>query len=215
MPDSSLSYSPQQTRYEYPRIVAAAQALYLERGIEAVSLADIAVNLRMPVGAIERHFPAGKAALVQAVLTNHLQHIHHTMLQQREESSNAVEEILAMRRFLQQTMSDTRSLFFQELDVYYPVVWQDVQRSRTDFMLNHLQANMHRGMREGLYRIDLDVATLAQQWLHRADSQLASARSAAELTETYYSQISQFLASLTTLAGTYAIRRLQEAPPYY
>jgi AcrR family transcriptional regulator len=215
MSDSSLSYSPQQTRYEYPRIVAAAQALYLERGIEAVSLPDISLRLRMPVGAIERHFPAGKAALVQAVLANHLQQIQHTMLQQREESSNAVEEMLAMRRFLQQTMSDTRSLFFQELDAYYPVVWQYVQRSRTDFMRSHLQANMHRGMREGLYRTDLDIDTLAQQWIQQADSQLATARSTTELAEAYYSQLSQFLASLTTSAGTYAIRRLQEAPPYY
>jgi AcrR family transcriptional regulator len=215
MSDSSLSYSPQQTRYEYPRIVAAAQALYLERGIEAVSLTDIAVNLRMPVGAIERHFPAGKPTLVQAVMENHLRYIHQNLRQHRDDSSNAVEELLAMRRFLQQTMSDTRTLFFQELDTHYPAVWQYVQQHRTDFMLGYLQANMHRGMREGLYRPDLAVAALAQHWLHQADTQLATARSTTELAETYYRQLSQFLASLTTSAGAYAIRRLQEAPPYY
>jgi AcrR family transcriptional regulator len=215
MSDSSLSYSPQQIRYEYPRIVAAAKALYLERGIEVVSLADIAINLRMPVGAIERHFPAGKSTLVQAVLENHLEFIHQTMRQQREESSNAVEELLALRRFLQQTMSNTRTLFFRELDTHYPLVWQYVQRIRTAFMLDLLQANMHRGIREGLYRTDLAVADLAQQWLHQSDAQLANAQSTSELTDTYYDQLSQFLASLTTSAGAYAIRRLQEAPPYY
>ncbi|MFD1872015.1 TetR/AcrR family transcriptional regulator [Hymenobacter bucti] len=215
MSDFLLSYSPQQTRYEYPRIVAAAQALYFERGIEAVSLSDIAFSLRMPVGAIERHFPAGKPVLVQAVLEKHLQHIHHNLGQQREESSNAVEELLAMRRFLQQTMQDTRTLFFQELEVHYPTVWQYIQRNRTDFMLDHLQANMHRGMREGLYRTDLAVEALAQHWLQQADQQLILARSTAELAETYYGQLSRFLASLTTPAGAYVIRRLQEAPPYY
>jgi AcrR family transcriptional regulator len=215
MSDSSLSYSPQQTRYEHPRIVAAAQALYFERGIEAVSLTDIAFSLRMPVGAIERHFPTGKPTLVQAVLEKHLQHIHQNLGQQREESSNAVEELLAMRRFLQQIMHDTRTLFFQELEVHYTTVWQYVQRNRTDFMLNHLQVNMRRGMHEGLYRTDLDVEALAQQWLRQADRQLVIARSTAELAETYYSQLSQFLASLTTPAGAYVIRRLQEAPPYY
>jgi AcrR family transcriptional regulator len=215
MSDSSLSYSPQQTRYEYPRIITAAQALYLERGIEAVTLADIAVNLRMPVGAIERHFPAGKPALVQAVMENHLQYIHQNLLQHRDESNNAVEELLAMRRFLQQTMSDTRTLFFQELDAHYPAVWHYVQHHRTDFMRRYLHANMLRGMREGLYRPDLEVEALAQRWLHQADTQLATVRSTTELAETYYRQLSQFLASLTTPAGTYAIRRLQEAPPYY
>jgi len=215
MSDFSLSYSPQQTRYEYPRIVAAAQALYLERGIEAVALADIALNLRMPVGAIERHFPAGKLQLVQAVMENRLRYIHQHLLQHRDESSNAVEELLAMRRFLQQTMADTRTLFFQELHTHYPTVWQAVQSSRTEFMLHHLQANMHRGMREGLYRPDLAVDALAQHWLHQSANQLATARSTAELAESYYHELSQFLASLTTSAGAYAIRRLQEAPPYY
>lgn len=215
MSDSSLSYSPQQTRYEYPRIVAAAQALYLERGIEAVSLADIAVNLRMPVGAIERHFPTGKPTLVQAVMENHLLYIHQNLRQHRDESSNAVAEMLAMRRFLQQTMSDTRTLFFQELDSHYPAVWQYVQHHRKTFMLTYLQANMHRGMREGLYRPDLAVEAMAQHWLHQSDNQLATAHSTTELAESYYHLLSQFLASLTTSAGAYAIRRLQEAPPYY
>jgi len=215
MSDFSLSYSLQQTRYEHPRIVAAAQALYLERGIEAVPLADIAFRLRMPVGAIEQHFPAGKPALVQAVLEKHLHYIHQNLEQLRDESSNAVEELLAMRRFLQQTMSDTRSLFFHELEAHYPTVWEYTQRIRADFTLNYLRTKMRRGMREGLYRTGLDVATLAQQWLHQTDNQLAIARTAAELVETYYAQFSQFLNTITTPGGTYAVRRLQEAPPYY
>lgn len=54
------------------RLVAMAQDLLLERGIGPVSLADVALALRLPLDAVERAFPAGKPALVAAVVGHYL-----------------------------------------------------------------------------------------------------------------------------------------------
>lgn len=205
----------QQVRWERARIEAAAQALFLERGAADVALADVAFVLRMPLAAIERNFPQGKPALLRAVLGNHLAFIHQELRRQRETCGSAVEELLAMRRFLHQQMSDTRSLLFQELETQYPVLWRYGRRIRTVFMLDYLRANLHRGQHEGFYHADLDVEARVRQWLRQSDSHLRAVRTASELLETHYAQLSQLLASLTTPVGAYVARRLQEAPPYY
>lgn len=215
MPSSSLSYSPEQTRFEYGRIVAAALDLFLQRGLVAVSLADVALCLRMPLGAIERHFPRGKPALVQVALQEHLREVHQQLAQQQLASSSAVEELLAMRRFMHQLIGEAGRLFFRELYRYYPRTWRHVAHARTRFTAAYLRANFRRGVQEGFYRPDLDTEALIGRWLREAAEQQDIARTTRELAEARHAHLSQLLASLTTPLGAYVARRLQEAPPYY
>lgn len=209
------TFSAYQAASEHRRIIGAAQALLLERGIEAVALADVALALRMPVAAVERQFPAGKPALVQASLEAHMQDIHTQLLAQRLECGSAVEELLAMRRLLLQQIGDTRSLFMQEVLVHYPTMDYHLRQLRANFTLDYLQQNLRRGMQEGYYRADLAVEEQAHEWLRQADALVGRARSAPELTEAYYQQFSGFLASVTTPLGAFVVQRLQEKPPYY
>ncbi|MGI4874616.1 MAG: TetR/AcrR family transcriptional regulator [Janthinobacterium lividum] len=160
---SSLGYSPEQTRYEHPRIVKTAKNMFLQRGIEAVTLEDIACSLRMPLGAIERHFPAGKPALVQAALQHHLATIHQRLAQQHLDSTNAVEELLVMLRSTQQGIGDAGVLVFHELEEYYPFSWRYFRYVRARFMLAYLRANLQRGVQEGLYYPGLDADDLSQK----------------------------------------------------
>lgn len=212
---SPLSYPAEQTSYEHPRIVAAAKNLFLQRGLAAVSLADVALTLRMPLGAIERHFPAGKATLVQAALVDHLLTTHQQFEQQHLDSTNAVEELLAMRRFTQQRIGDIGALVFHELEAYYPSSWRYFRYVRARFMRHYLQANLQRGMREGLYHPDLDPEALSRQWLQQVSDQQMAAHTPAELATARYAHLNRFLASITTSLGNYVAQRLQEAPPYY
>ena len=215
MLSSPLSYSPEQTRYEQARIVAAAKGLFMQQGLAAVALADLALSLRMPLGAIERNFPAGKPALVQAVLQSHLQDIHQHLEQQRLDSTNAVEELLALRRFVQQRIGEVGVLLFQELKTQHPVSWRYFKYVQTKFMRGYLLANLRRGMQEGLYQPDLNPDTLSRQWLQQVSDLQAAAHSPAELATVRYTHLSQFLASITSPVGAYVTQRLQEAPPYY
>ena len=212
---SPLSYPAEQTSYEHPRIVAAAKNLFLQRGIAAVSLTDIAFSLRMPLGAIERHFPSGKSALVQAVLENHLLTICQRFEQQQLDSTNAVEELLVMRRSTQQGISDARVLVFHELKTFYPVSWRYFRYVQARFMRQYLRANLQRGVQEGLYRPDLDPEALSQQWLQQVSDQQLVSPTPADLATARYAHLNQFLVSITTSVGNYVVQRLQEAPPYY
>lgn len=200
---------------ERARIVAAAQALLLERGIGAVAFADVAVALRIPVDAVARQFPAGMPALVQVSLEAHLHAIHAWLLAQRQECGSAVEELLAMRRLLLQQIGDTRRLFLQEVTASQPSLSHALLQLRSTFTLDYMQENLRRGIREGYFRSDLPVESQAREWLAQADAVVQAARTSEELTDAYCAHFDRYLASITTPLGTYAARRLQETPPYY
>lgn len=209
------TFSAYQAALERKRIVSAAQALLLERGLLAVGLPDVALALRIPVAAIERQFPEGKPALMQASLEAHMQDIHAQLLAQRQECRSAVEELLAMRRLLLQQIGDTRSLFMQEAAAHYPTMHRRLQHLRATFTLGYLQENLQRGMQEGYYRADLEVEAQAHEWLRQADAVISNARSAAELTDAHQVQFASFLTGIITPLGAFVVRRLQEMPPYY
>jgi AcrR family transcriptional regulator len=208
-------YSDQQARQERARIVAIAQGLYLERGVGLVTLADVAFALRIPIAAVERQFPEGQPALRKLVLESHLRYIHDNLEQLRDACRNAVEALLAMRRFMQQQMSGSRSLLLPEIEALDPALWRHTQRTRLLFMRTYLRANLQQGIQEGLYRADLDVRSRVRQWLRQVDAKLLAAPTPPEAVELYYNHLSELLADITTPVGAYVVRRLQEAPPYY
>jgi AcrR family transcriptional regulator len=210
-----LDYSDQQARQERARIVDTAQGLYLERGVGLVSLADVAFALRIPVVAVERQFPDGQPALLKLVLESHLRYIHDNLEQLRDTCRNAVEALLAMRRFMQQQMSGSRSLLLPEVEALAPALWRHTQRTRLLFMRKYLRDNLQQGIQEGLYHADLDVKGQVRQWLWQVDEKLLAATTPTEAVELYYNHLSELLARITTPVGAYVVRRLQEAPPYY
>ena len=205
----------QQARQEQQRLVAAAQLLYLELGIEAVSAVDVAANAKLELSDLERYFPAGKPALVQAVVAKYVPYVHQSLQQQRETRSTAVEQLLAMRTFMQEEMGQVRTLFFRDLETYYPASWQYFVQARADFSLDYIRANLRLGIAQALYRDDLDVEFLARLWLQQINGLLPTTGPGLEPVEAHYALLNQFLNSITTPAGNYVVRRLQESPPYY
>lgn len=206
---------PTSTSWERARIVAAAQSLFLERGVQAVSFADVALTLRLSVAAIDHYFPSGKSALVEASLTAYIDDFNHRLVVQRQECSNAVEELLTLRRTLRELPAEARSQYMQELAVHYPAQWQQLYDLRAAFTLEYLRANLRRGIAEGLYRPEVDPDEEAQRWLAQSMQLVATARTAQVQAEAFGEQLTEFLTNLVTPAGAYVARRLQEYPPYY
>lgn len=200
---------------EQARIVATAQDLFLERGISAVSLADVALTGRVPAAAMERYFPGGKAALVSAVADHYGDALRQRLDQNVAQSSNAVEEMLRLRRTLTDSAEETRRLFLQELANSYPVLYQHLEAARQASVLAYMRRNLLRGQQQDLYLPTLDVEQQAQRWLRQATETLQTVADPRALAETMAAHTTDFLGRVTTPAGAYAVRRLQEAAPYY
>ena len=195
--------------------VAMAQTLYFQAGIEAVSIADVADRLGQPESVILAEFPAGKEALVQAVLNSYGEQMRAELEQLRRQCSTAVEELLAVRVLVNQKMAQGNTAFFRDAEAQYPAVWQQWQAQRNGFMFSFVRANLCQGIAQQLYQEDLDVDFLARLWqqqmrnLRTADAEFLSPA------QMHHTLVAHFLAGIVTPAGAYVTRRLQEAEPFY
>ena len=201
------------------QIVAVAQTLYFQAGIAGVSMADVAARLDQPESVVLAGFPAGKAALVQAVLESYADQMHAELSQLRQQCTTAVEELLALRVLVSQKMGQGSTAFFREAEAHYPVAWRQWQAQRSGFMLDYVRTNLRQGIAQELYHEGLDVGFLARLWqqqmrnLRTADAEAeAEGLSPARM---HHTLVAHFLAGIVTPAGAYVARRLQEAEPYY
>ena len=203
------------SRQELARIVAVAQDLFMERGIGPVTEQQIALALRLPVSVIARYFPGGKPALVAAVTERYIRNFRQQLAQHGPQSGNAVEEMLRVRRTLQALPEEMRSQFIQELEADYPAQYQQLRTARSTSVQEYMSLNLQRGVAEGLYQPHLNWEQEAQQWFEQADAAVHAVSTSQALAELLIAQVTNFLSRVTTPAGAYVTRRLQEAPPYY
>jgi AcrR family transcriptional regulator len=131
------------------RILTAAQELYLQHGIEAIAMPDLARHLNLSESHVLHFFPS-KEPLVWAVVNEISYALHASLSQYKERSSNAVEELLALRDFFTAQTALNSSPFFQQLTVDYP-------------------ACQRWGMLQELYNPHLDVDALIQQVVQQQD----------------------------------------------
>jgi AcrR family transcriptional regulator len=211
---SATAHAEHQARLARPRILRAAKSLYVERGVVAVSLADIAHYLSVPESMVEQWFPS-KDQLVQDVMEAHKANIHDAFLQHKESSRNAVEEMLAVRTWVRQEMYQSQNLFLGQVEAHYPASWQQWLDFRAGFLLDHVRTNLGWGISQNLYRDNLNVDFLARLWLQQMGSLSTAAALGLDPAEAHHALVDHFLSGIVTANGAYVLRRLQEAPPFY
>jgi AcrR family transcriptional regulator len=212
LPDALDSAAQAQAQ---ARMVATAQDLFLERGVALVSLAEVALALRLPVAAIERAFPLGKPALLTAAIDRYLTGFRERLAEHQQHSSSAVEEMLRVRRTLQSLPDEMRGPFLPELAAGYPTHYQHLVTTRLASIVSYMQANLHRGIAEGFYRANLEVAAETEHWVNQSTAAVAASPNTRVLAEALAAQTTDFLTRVTSPAGALVARRLQETAPYY
>jgi AcrR family transcriptional regulator len=176
------------------RILVAAQELYMQHGIAAVAMTDLARYLHLSESQVLHFFPS-KELMVWAVVNEISYALHASLSQYKARSSNAVEELLALRDFFTAQTALNSSLFFQQLALDYPACQERWQMLVADFPADHLRHNLRWGMLQELYSSHIDVDALIQQMTQQED-QLPS-----EL-------LMRLLTAIVTPAGALQVQRL-------
>ena len=148
------------------RILHLAARLFLRNGVKSVSMDDIAAELGMSKKTLYKTF-ANKDEIVLAVITQHLDQAQCECV--ARPAADAVEQMLCLSRWAEQQFSDIHPSIFHDLKKYHPAAWRLIEAHKNSFVLEQLTQNLRRGVAEGLFRADLDVAVLARLNLAQID----------------------------------------------
>lgn len=149
-------------------ILVQVDALFSQYGIKSITMDDIAKHLGMSKKTIYQHFK-DKNELILELMRSKLE--NHTCIINEccDAADNAIHELFFGLRKLQEMLSRTNPTMFYDLQKFYPEAWAHFKDFREHVLLSVLRNNLTRGIREGLFREDIDVEVLSKMRLEQIE----------------------------------------------
>ena len=149
-------------------IIEKSTALFFRYGIKNLTMDDIAKDLGMSKKTLYLHV-ANKSDLVQKVMQSHLDKETSYMEQVRKSAKNALEENLMLLSLMMKEVQGFNTAIFFELQKYYPDSYALFNEHREKVTLRHILNNLKTGIKEGIYRQDMDVEIVSRVYVYALD----------------------------------------------
>jgi AcrR family transcriptional regulator len=155
--ESFLSFVAVETK---ERILVSSQELYFARGVKSVTMEDIASSLGISKKTIYQHFQ-DKRTLVEASTIYFLEKEECLEKEIYLSSENPIDEIILSTQMMREMLTDINPAIFHDLQKYYPKTWAHYL-SHKERWINVIHTNITNGIKQGLYRADINPIILSK-----------------------------------------------------
>lgn len=149
-------------------MLARISELYLKYGIKSVSMDDVSRELGISKKTLYQHFK-DKDELVKKVIRMHMEHVASEMRKIESQNVNAIEELFMVSKFITQYLKQLNPSVTYDLQKYYPDIWKSIYLNQREHVYEQVKENMVKGMKQGLYRSDLNIEVIAHFYLYRIE----------------------------------------------
>lgn len=137
-------------------ILAKAKELFQRYGLRPVTMDDIAKELGVSKKTLYKFF-ANKEELVSHTVDQVFERVKANMISLSEDEGNAIDMLFAMDEVVCTNIeTHDHSMQFQ-LERYYPEVYARLEFKKRELVFKMMRVNLERGIREGLFREELDI----------------------------------------------------------
>ncbi|MGB6037580.1 MAG: TetR/AcrR family transcriptional regulator [Cryomorphaceae bacterium] len=154
------------TKEKELKIIADAIKVFMTYGIKSVTMDDIARHMRMSKKTLYQYV-SDKNDLVKRCLDHDCQITETTVNEILTKGLNAIEENFEISKHIVEDLKNIHPSIFYDLEKYYLEAWNTMHELRHEFVGAVMEKNMERGIKEGLYREDLNVKIMTQLWVAR------------------------------------------------
>jgi len=141
-------------------IIESARNLFLKYGIKSVTMDDIAQTLAISKKTIYQYFK-DKDELVSVVARAHMEMEREAMDTMRQRAQNTIEELVLISRCMRENHMRINPVVFWDLRKYYRTAWEIYQEYKKGVFYQSIRGALERGVRQGYFRSDIDIETLA------------------------------------------------------
>jgi TetR/AcrR family transcriptional regulator, cholesterol catabolism regulator len=143
------------------RISAKAEELFMQFGIRSVSMDDIAHSLGMSKKTLYQYY-ADKDELVNAMIDNHIKEMQTDCEGCREAANNAIHEIFITMERIVDDLGSINPMVLYDLEKFHYKAFQRFKEHKDKYLFRVVRNNIEWGVREGLYREDIDVDIMSK-----------------------------------------------------
>lgn len=147
-------------------LLSSCLKLFQRHGLKAVTMDQIAQELRVSKKTLYRHVP-NKKELIQACCALSVQETKEKLGTLVKESDNAMDELLRIDRMMREKLEAQGKNMEEQLNDQFPEAYQKLSQERTEMILAFQRGNLQRGVDEGLYRPEIDRDVVAKVYLSK------------------------------------------------
>jgi TetR/AcrR family transcriptional regulator, cholesterol catabolism regulator len=133
--------------------------LYLKYGIKGVTMDDVATEFGISKKTLYEYFK-DKEGLVGQVIDYYLK--NPVFILNRENSENAIERYFGLRLHVSNMLKHFNNNLEYELKKTYPVLFKKVHKFKRERIYSDTLQNIKDGIKEGLYREELDAEVVSR-----------------------------------------------------
>ncbi|RYZ19826.1 MAG: TetR/AcrR family transcriptional regulator [Chitinophagaceae bacterium] len=149
-----------------------ARKLFFSYGLKSVSMDDVARQCGISKKTLYLHF-RDREELVDAVLQSLLEEQAAALAEVRAKAPNAVAECALSLKAPFEAMASVNRSFYFDLEKSFPEAWGRLNDYAEKTLKGAAEANLLRGIGEGLYRTDLPLGFCADLRLQQLRTALA------------------------------------------
>jgi AcrR family transcriptional regulator len=150
-------------------ILEQAQRLFMRLGIKSLTMDDVATQLRMSKKTLYEHFK-DKNDLVEQMIAAVCKHHRSNIDAICAKGLNAIDENQEITHFIVAQIGGVHPSVQFDLQKYHPKAWEILDHSEQNDIHRCVSSNLHKGVKEGLYREDLDVEVITRLYIARMDT---------------------------------------------
>jgi len=149
-------------------ILEESSKLFMRYGIRSMSMDDVARQLGISKKTLYQYF-ADKKELVQSVMKFHMDQTNTCFHGMKETPGNAIDILLRVSQILIEQMGQMNPSVTSDLSKYYPESFKTLMDYKRGQVLDHIERNLQQGIKEGLYRKEMNTRVIAYFYLIRMD----------------------------------------------
>lgn len=194
------------------RIVLAAHELFNKYGIRSITMDDIAKHLSISKKTIYQFFKE-KDEIVHSCCVDEMEN-HQCMFDEIKHSSkDAIHECLEMMKYLSEIFGNKNPNMFYDLQKFYSGSWKVFRAFKEQKIMNVVEENLKKGIREGLYRADINIKILARLRMEEVEMAMNPdifPASKFSIRDVQLALLDHFLHGITTLKGHKLINKYKQ-----
>jgi len=138
------------------RILEKAGELFMRYGIRSITMDEIAAQLGISKKTIYQFF-TDKDAMVEAVVNEETTKNEEECLHFSSTAENAVHEIFLAMDNLEEMLKGMNPQLIHDLEKHHPAAYKRLKQYKYQFLYSIIKKNLERGLKEEVYRSDLNV----------------------------------------------------------
>ncbi len=141
---------------------------FLKYGIKSVTMDDISKNLGISKKTLYKYFK-DKDEIVNTLMSTDIESEKQIMETVCCKAVNAIEETYAFSNVIIDKLKDLNASLLYDLEKYHPKAWEVFIHHKRHYVYGCIKNNIERGLKEGLYRKNLNPDIIARLYSEKMD----------------------------------------------